>query len=99
MNTAKLIRKLDGSWSGDARLFELSQPIEYDKPWNETEPPAKKTCFVIVSATIAPFSGSETYIFPATKEGEVISWGELDGSYRGGLSHEEALMGAGYKVQ
>jgi len=47
-------------------------------------------------------SGPETYIFPAKKSGdifEVADWGELNGSYRGGFDHAEALKGAGYEVR
>jgi hypothetical protein len=41
-------------------------------------------------------SGPETYIFPSDETGKVIDWGELDGSYRGGLSHEKAIEDAGF---
>ena len=53
--------------------------------------------YVIVSA-MAMYSGPETYIFPADEAGKVTDWGELDGSYRGGLDHDAALTGAGYTV-
>ena len=95
MKTARFVKKCDWG-TGDARLYELSEPVEYDD-----DPPAKKTKFVAVSATIVPFSafsGSETFIFPADENGEVIDWGELDGSYSGGLSHIEALERAGFQV-
>ena len=94
---AKFIKNCSG-FTGDARLYELSEPIEYDKPWDETCPFAKETKFVVVSATIVS-TKPETYIFAANKDGRVIDWGELDGSYQGGLSHEEALTGAGYLVE
>lgn len=90
------IRKLE-SFTGDARLFQLSEPIPWDYDW-ETQQDKSSTEFVVVSATIAPYSGPETYIFPADEAGEVISWSELSGSYRGGLDHAEALRGAGYEV-
>ena len=48
--------------------------------------------FVVVSA-IRHSLAHETYIFPANAAGEVTDWGELPGSYRGGMSHEEALDG------
>jgi len=44
------------------------------------------------------FSGPETYIFPANGNGKVLSFLELEGSYRGGLNHFKALEGAGYVV-
>ena len=86
-------------FSGDARLYKLSESMEYKKPWDKDDPPAKKTKFVIVSATHVMLSGNETYIFPSNEDGKVIDWGELDGSYRGGLDHEEALRGAGFSVK
>lgn len=98
MKTAKFVKDCEG-FTGSAKLYELSEPIEYDKPWDEEDTtPAKKTKFVVVSATHAMFSGAETYIFPANENGEVTDWGELEGSYRGGLSHAVALEGAGFSV-
>lgn len=86
--TAKLIKKLNG-WLGDARLYKLSEHIEENDI---------KTKYVIVSATHA-CSGPETYIFPADLEGEILDWGELSGSFRGGLDHESALEGAGFTIE
>jgi len=90
MKQATFIKNLD-SFTGEAALYKLSEPAQYDKP-------SKKTKFVAVSATNAKFSGPETYIFPANEDGEVIAWGEMNGSYRGGLDHVEALNGLGYQV-
>ena len=53
----------------------------------------------MVSATHVLFSGPETYIFPANEQGEVINWLELDGSYKGRLSHEKALNNAEYEIK
>lgn len=86
MTTATYLRTLTG-FSGDARLFKLSESIQYDK--GETD-------HVIVSAVVVPFSGPETYIFPANENGEIAHWGELDGSFRGGLDHAQALENAGW---
>mgnify|MGYP001565118549 FL=1 len=90
---AMLVKTLTNGWTGDAKLYKLSEPMQYgyDEPESETQ-------FVIVSATNAMFSGPETYIFPADEDGNVIDWGELDGSYRGGYNHWEALERAGYTV-
>jgi hypothetical protein len=60
------------------------------------EPPYEDYDFVVVSATVVPYSGPETYIFGADSNGEILKWLELPGSYRGGLSHETALKNAGY---
>lgn len=87
MKTATFVSKLKG-YRGDARLYRLSPPATtYDG--DEAE-------YVIVSAADVPFSGPETYIFPAHPDGKVMNWTEMDGSFRGGLNHEEALRNAGY---
>ena len=72
--------------AGDARLYKV-------------KPKMGKFTYVVVSAAVVPFSGPETYIFGANKDGEVTEWGELDGSYRGGLDHDRALKNAGYEVR
>lgn len=94
--TATFLRKLD-DFKGDARLYQLSELVGYDLDW-ETEEYAAQTNHVIVSAVIALYSGPETYIFPANEEGKVLDWGELDGSFRGSLDHEQALRDAGYEI-
>lgn len=96
MKTATEIRRLK-DFTGDARLFQLSEPMPWDYDW-ETEQNKALTSFVVVSAASMMFSGPETYIFPANEAGEVINWGELEGSYRGGLSHRAALLNAGYVI-
>ena len=62
------------------------------------EPPLDGREFVIASATNAMFTGPETYLFPADADGRVIDWSEIEGSYRGGLSHAIALGRAGYSI-
>lgn len=85
MKTATFLRAVESS-RGEARLYRLSVPLE-------------GAAHVIVSAVTVPYGGGpETYIFPATPEGDVRHWGELEGSYRGGLDHERALRNAGYEV-
>ena len=73
-------------WRGDASLYKL------DPPMGDHE-------YVIVSAVNAYGTEPETYIFPADEEGEATSMVELSGSYKGGLSHKQALENAGYEVQ
>lgn len=91
---ARYITTLKGM-RGDAQVFELDPPMHDENDASVTH--------VVVSAVIASFSGPETYIFPAelTDDGEwqVAGWGELEGSYRGGLSHTQALENAGYEVE
>lgn len=84
MATATKVKSVSG-WTGQAALYKLDPPYEGED-------------HVIVSATVAPFTGGETYIFSATPEGEVKDWGAMPGSLRGTLSHAEVLESAGYEV-
>ena len=93
MKTAKILRRLE-DYTGVAYLCHLDPPLAREAWSEEDQPPSYE--HVVVSATVASYSGPETYIFGADEAGEVAAWGELPGSYRGGLDHEEALRGAGY---
>lgn len=79
-----------GNWTGEAVLWRLSEEIATDE--------GIATKYVVSSATVAMFSGPETYIFPADEHGNVLNWLDLDGSYKGGLDHEEAIRRAGWQV-
>jgi hypothetical protein len=85
MNTATPLKTLD-HFTGEAVLYRLDPPLP------------DSGAYVVVSATVAPFSGPETYIFTANEDGEVTEWLELPGSFRGGLDHEQALRGLGYTI-
>lgn len=39
----------------------------------------------------------ETYIFPGNEAGEILDFGELEGSQRGTLSHQKVLNDLGYQ--
>jgi hypothetical protein len=91
MPIAEFVKQKNGT--GDGRVYRLDPPLISE--WDERSNPVE---YVWVSATNVPYSGPETYIFPCDKKGNVLTWGELEGSYRGGLDHEEALAGAGYEV-
>ncbi len=80
--TATFIRDLDGFY-GHASLYKC-------KGGNLPE-------YVAVSAIRESYA-VETYIFEANSDGKVLSWEELDGSFRGDTNHDEALQGAGYTV-
>ena len=89
MKTAKLLEEMTGM-NGRANLYRLSEALE-DYDGNKYE-------HVAGSAVNVMFSGPETYIFGADENGEIVSWSELPGSFRGALDHNEALEGAGYPV-
>lgn len=91
-NTATFIGKVNPGARGDMELYELNPPLHDE--YAEGAP----FRYVVVSTVIAPFSGPETYIFPADEQGNILSYGELEGSFRGALSHTRALNNAGYEV-
>lgn len=86
MKTAKLIEDNLEGFKGHAALYELNVPLEGHQ-------------FVICSTANDMFSGIETYIFPATEEGELIDYGELKGSSRGTTIHAQVLRNAGYTIK
>lgn len=65
----------------------------------KVDPPMGEYHYVLVSAADVMYSGPETYIFGSDENGEVHDWAELDGSYRGGLDIDTALLNAGYVVR
>lgn len=83
---AKFLLDVSDNFSGRAELYSVEPPLEGHR-------------HVVVSAVEAPFTGPETYIFGADSKGKVKQWGELDGSYRGGLEIGRALRNAGYSVE
>ena len=95
--TAKLIKSTLLGFRGTVHLYELSDPVAFDYPYSNRIF-CIHTNYVVVSEANIPYSGPETYIFPADKDGEVLSWTELKGSFRGELNHERALQNAGYEV-
>lgn len=95
---ATFVKRLNG-FVGHALLFKVEPPTEYEKWLYEqgSKTDTRHTEYVMVSAA-APMGQPETYIFPADAEGEVLDWGELPGSFKGGLDHEQALRNAGYEI-
>jgi hypothetical protein len=82
--SAAFVRDL-GGFRGSVKLWKMSEPVAYDY--------GKTTLFVVTSAVVAPFSGPETYVFPADEAGDVLSWGELEGSFKGDRDHQRAIDG------
>lgn len=81
--TATLIKNLSG-FKGNAALYKLSHMIAGHQ-------------YVIVSAAVV-CGYPETYIFRSNKNGEVVSWMEINGSQKGTLDHEKVLNDAGFKL-
>ena len=96
---AKFLKNMKGSFTGDARLYELSKAVTFKSGYDDDDNPVQdETYFVVVSGIVAMFSGRETYIFPSDQDGNVLDWGELEGSFRGNIDHQAALANLGYEV-
>ena len=84
---AKLIKT--ALLKGNANLYELDINIKYNN--------GKKTAYIIVSRAATFDRGDETMIFPATKEGKVIDFGDLYVGY--GEDHNTALHNYGVEIK
>lgn len=98
---AKFLTRLP-SWRGEARAYEVDPMMEYEVLGSRVDEDERHfTKYVIVSAVWVEYTGPETYIFPAHKQGDEIvpiNHLELEGSFRGDMDHEQALANAGYEV-
>ena len=85
-NTATFIKDMT-TRTATQKLYRMSPPHEGHE-------------YVAVSCVQSAFDTGlpETYLFPADSDGKITDWGELDGSLRGSLDHEEAIRSAGYVV-
>lgn len=97
MMKAKRIKFVNEDFPAEQVLWELDTPVKFND--GSEEEAEKETNFVVTSAVNAPFSGPETYIFPTDKDGNILDWLELHGSFRGYLDHEEAITGAGFEIE
>lgn len=87
---ATLVKDLPPSPTGAAqKLYKLSEPYEV-KDWNGE---VERTIEYLVVSAVSVLGTPETYIFPADENGEVVDWGELPGSFKGGFDHERAIAG------
>lgn len=77
MATATLIRDNLPDFRGHAALYRIKG--------GEHE-------YIVVSS-VAVFGEPETYVFPANAAGKVIDWLEVEGSFKGGMDHSEAIRG------
>src|ERR1017187_1174798 len=83
--------------------FEISKIIK--QTVYKMEPPlkgygddAKEHSLVLVSANNV-MGELETYLFGCDEDGKVIDWGELPGSMKGDVTHQEALYYSQNNVQ
>lgn len=91
--TAQFIKDLNGT----QKLYRLNPPLS-DMQWDDGKKIEKAYEYVVVSATHVAFSGPKTYILGSEKDGKILCWTELPGSFQGGIDHEMALENAGYTI-
>lgn len=87
MNTARLIKQTRAPGAVQA-VYELT-------------PPYMENTHVVVSAVSGDgrlVKVPETYIFPCNEYGDVTSYADLPGSFRGDMDHARALTNAGYTI-
>ena len=65
----------------------------------KAEPPLDGHEYIVTSQSNVMFTGAETYIFPADKDGKIIDYGGLRGSYRGELNHKKCFASIGYCIK
>ena len=92
---ATFVKQRNGN--GEGRVYRVEPPIKANR-YAVADDEQASFDHVWVSAVVASYSGPETYIFGSDTDGNVLDWCELEGSFKGGLDHAEALRGAGYEV-
>ncbi len=94
MKTARFLKNITDQ-GRNWKLYEVCPPQEV---YNYNAALLTRTDHVIVSASMVPGSGPETYIFAADETGHITCWTEMDGSEKGHLDHEQALRDGGYRI-
>lgn len=90
IKTATLVRVVGTGPASDQRLYRLDPPLRsYDSAGSVPYE------YVIASAS---YAAHEVYLFGSDEHGEIQDWGELPGSRRGTMRHEDALENAGCEV-
>lgn len=89
--TATFVRDVSADFNGHAAHYSLSEPI-VETSW-EGEVRGEYSDVIVSAVSTYAY---ETLIFPATKDGKIVNFGDLDGSMRGTLDHADALSNAGY---
>lgn len=82
--TATFIRDLQDTHD-NAKLWKLSRPFRPEYSDRSVE--------YVVSSAVHVLGIPESVLYSADSNGEVLSWSELPGSFRGDLNHQEAIDG------
>lgn len=93
---AYLVREPLEGFNGHAGLYRLDPPVAHSVWDEEAEADVEITTEYVIASSIVAISGPETLVFPATAEGRITSFREVDGVRD--LSHERALERMGYRI-
>lgn len=88
--TALLIKENLENFTGNAKLYKLSDSIRFNSRANNGE-----TKYLVVSRANI-FGRGEVMAFPADKVGNILDWGEIYTSYND-MNHDSALIALGLK--
>jgi hypothetical protein len=77
--------------------FKIKNILDTKILW-EVLPRIDGNKYVITSTSDNMITGQETYMFAADEKGNIIDWGELEGSYRGSLDHKKCFENIGYSI-
>ena len=87
------VKDVSDKFKGEAWLYKVSDVVEEDGASSE---------YIVSSAVEGPnfFGGfiCETYLFLSDSDGNVLRWGELEGSFKGGMDCDQAIKRAGYEI-
>lgn len=67
------------------KLWRVSSPFSY------TGHDDTYTGEYVITSAVSVLGKPETYIFPADKNGNIVGWSELCGSFKGDLNHQKAI--------
>lgn len=96
--TATFVKTLSNSAPATQQLWKLDPPLRQYKVDYETGEEQHIDHEYVVTSASSVFWIPETYIFPASAQGEITRYLELKGSFKGELDHEKALRNAGYST-
>jgi hypothetical protein len=94
---AYFLRDVSDDFVGKAKFYNMVPPIK-GYIFEDDRYIERAISYIIVSQAKGMFSGYETYIFPATPDGEVEDWSELSGSRKGFISPDDLLIELGYEI-
>lgn len=98
IGTATLVRRQRSGGGADQGLYLMDPPFESMDAWSEDPEETTRHRYVLASKAYVSWTGPETYLFAADRDGNVTDWAELSGSLRGDYTDEEVFDLSGYEV-